>query len=819
MYFQTHTNPMNKRSSKMRVRSKKRPNEGDQEHAAPNAEDESKKDSSKLGKAARSRAPPTKTRRANTTDNSPVGSPAPLPSEAIKKTMEQETKKTPDNNKLMPEIKTHNTNKSRQESSSSAEPGTPKQPEKAIAKPPKKRKGAEMDIGMTPPQPPPSKMPNIELSDWKGHRVLAKKNNGYYSGVIKNIKQNQQIGVLFDGEQTPTHFGNLLDLQQVDVISDNSPPSAMVQLETKVCVRSTTDDRVFYPGIVVEKKTQPLLYGVKVDIQMEEGIKTDTWWVSRANIRLLQPPWKEDLEEMEVPDNISQPEGEVVVAQTQEEGQNDGSDSSDDEMKTDLFAFESEGTTSPSPRSGSITPAIVRGNNNNKNPPQASAVQPPKKRDSARSRSAQSTESRASTPRSPITAQKYKKGDVVSTPNGIRKKFNGKQWRRLCSKDGCTKESQRRGYCSRHLSMKGRSLRGGLAYPGSHRKSDMKDGDLDWDDGDMIEGERMSTSRFDMDEKEAANMLVSLGNSRSGTPAFSPTPGQNPLSPHHGPPNHSPLTPVGYRAGTTFTPISPHPHMAGMLPSPQRHWSASTPKSGRASSDVLTQAGTRLSMGTAPSFQTQLNFGTPHSPTKMRHNSEPQRFFPAKVEHHRSEGADSGIDIQTPLSTPITPSGHLSQSLMSPKGLISPRQEIQQNKMAAPEVPSRVMSSSKTDNFSVLQRTLQAPALSSMQQGTGTVSVNANPQAMEALNSLFSVVQQRPPTSAVTTETKGISSSMSQSITVKTLEVTSVSQPTPAATLLPVMPVISTSKLTTTEAEESKVKPGEYLRNHCLYYA
>ena len=41
------------------------------------------------------------------------------------------------------------------------------------------------------------------------------------------------------------------------------------------------------------------------------------------------------------------------------------------------------------------------------------------------------------------TPHKYKKGDVVSTPSGIRKKFNGKQWRRLCSKEGCSKESQR----------------------------------------------------------------------------------------------------------------------------------------------------------------------------------------------------------------------------------------------------------------------------------------------------------------------------------------------------------------------------------------
>lgn len=55
---------------------------------------------------------------------------------------------------------------------------------------------------------------------------------------------------------------------------------------------------------------------------------------------------------------------------------------------------------------------------------------------------------------SATTPNKYKKGDIVSAPNGIRKKFNGKQWRRLCSKEGCTKESQRRGYCSRHLGMK-----------------------------------------------------------------------------------------------------------------------------------------------------------------------------------------------------------------------------------------------------------------------------------------------------------------------------------------------------------------------------
>lgn len=59
---------------------------------------------------------------------------------------------------------------------------------------------------------------------------------------------------------------------------------------------------------------------------------------------------------------------------------------------------------------------------------------------------------------------------MVSTPTGIRKKFNGKQWRRLCSKDGCTKESQRRGFCSRHLSLRGvaRSSNTPLAQGSAH---------------------------------------------------------------------------------------------------------------------------------------------------------------------------------------------------------------------------------------------------------------------------------------------------------------------------------------------------------------
>ncbi|KAJ8334397.1 hypothetical protein SKAU_G00400360 [Synaphobranchus kaupii] len=111
--------------------------------------------------------------------------------------------------------------------------------------------------------------------------------------------------------------------------------------------------------------------------------------------------------------------------------------------------------------------------------------------------SGSTSSSSSSRSRTPLTAaqQKYKKGDVVCTPNGIRKKFNGKQWRRLCSREGCMKESQRRGYCSRHLSMRTKEMeggaerdRGGGSSSGTVTPSDLRLGggrassEFDWDD-------------------------------------------------------------------------------------------------------------------------------------------------------------------------------------------------------------------------------------------------------------------------------------------------------------------------------------------------
>ncbi|CAG0912893.1 unnamed protein product [Notodromas monacha] len=190
------------------------------------------------------------------------------------------------------------------------------------------------------------------------------------------------------------------------------------------------------------------------------------------------------------------------------------------------------------------------------------------------------------------TPHKYKKGDVVKTPSGIRKKFNGKQWRRLCSKDGCTKESQRRGYCSRHLNVKGKGVgtSGGASHPQSsqgadatatnasshgaqagvsvlptssgtssgpsprnvnftQRKSKEHDGDWDAEMQGYSDRSQQGTNRltgcFDQEETEAANLLVSLGNSRSGTPAYQSLSGtDSPLGSHPVPPHQNYFLPI-----------------------------------------------------------------------------------------------------------------------------------------------------------------------------------------------------------------------------------------------------------------------------------
>lgn len=452
-------------------------------------------------------------------------------------------------------------------------------------------------------------VPEIGLCEWKGHRVLANRNGIYLSGMISDVQDSWHIVVLFDCDQTLLYYNDMLGMDKYNIIGDHSPSPGDIQNGTRVCARLNQDDNQFLQGTVLSVGRFRAQYEVQIDNSFgEESVK----WVSRANVRLMEPPWRDELEmlirdkEMQIREKEMQlrekemqlqavekspllpppPQLETPILSVLESpvpcsimvdlskrkrNPESDDDSSEDELKKEYINFPLESTFDIRlDRSASLTPCSQ--SQGSLTPHQTS-----KKRDSMQSRGS-STSDRISTPRSPaITPQKlYKKGDVVAAPNGIRKKFNGKQWRRLCSKEGCTKESQRRGYCSRHLSLKGKNLRSPtLNFPG-RRKGVLKDSamgrEIEWEDTSResdispLDKERRIAGRFDMDETEAANIMMSLGNSRSATPASISPRGQS----------QSPVAGLLSVRSHMFTPIvRPNLQQHSFIASPTRHrWSS-----------------------------------------------------------------------------------------------------------------------------------------------------------------------------------------------------------------------------------------------------
>lgn len=346
----------------------------------------------------------------------------------------------------------------------------------------------DYSYGLRAPHPAP--LP-VDLSEWRDHRVLAKQGDWYIPGVIREAGP-KTITVALDMNQEKITYENVFDNECYNVISDASPSVNQISVCSRVCVRH--NQSMFVEGVVCSiLEGQPVRFVVAVI-----GEKSCELTVKRADLRLLRPPWWDELEHLELANtqvtefcHTSPPMLHTPVSTCTPVSNGRMYDEfceSEDELRSETFTEEAK-------LSGGSKRSSVH----------------------SRGSSSSSVNSRSQ----PATPHKYKKGDVVSNPNGIRKKFNGKQWRRLCSKDGCNKESQRRGYCSRHLSLKGNGLRGA---PFARASSKQEGEDTSRDSETSPSGQdRRVAGRFDQEETDVANMLVSMGSSRSATPAaFSP---------------------------------------------------------------------------------------------------------------------------------------------------------------------------------------------------------------------------------------------------------------------------------------------------------
>ncbi|XP_067874819.1 protein capicua homolog [Heterodontus francisci] len=530
-------------------------------------------------------------------------------------------------------------------------------------------------------------------------RVLARRNGAFRPGTLRHCRRHcRDLAVQFDGDRVVTYFEGAWGGEgegggELSVLLDLAPPASALAPGTRVCARASPQQLAFRDGLVAEIGQGPTPFRVLFDqVGQDEG-QPEGAWVTLNDLRLLRAPWAQETAAGARPERSPSPLGQQPPGPPSQPRQPE-----DAEVLT-LSLNMGGGRREDMPGSA-LHSGVLPSSPAPPPPQQQQQQQQPAPQDGGGSTSSSvsldsrlTPGSRSRTPLAPASAaaaaqHKYKKGDVVCTPNGIRKKFNGKQWRRLCSRDSCMKESQRRGYCSRHLSMRTKELEG--ASDG--RASGLREGssEFDWDETSR-DSEASSArtdphprllaasdlSSFNSDECDAANMLVSLGSSRSGTPGFSPVSNQSPFSPA---PSPSPSPLFGFRPAS-FSPITASPviQRASCSSSSSRHRHASTPKLGVLTPEMVhhhhqqqqLHQRERHSSGIQPSFQTSLTFTVPMSPGKTKGKADwahgcAVSAATAASDYHKSDSVDSGVESVPHTPTPSVPAGF--QAVSPPAG-------------------------------------------------------------------------------------------------------------------------------------------------------
>ncbi|XP_049305661.1 putative transcription factor capicua isoform X1 [Bactrocera dorsalis] len=549
-------------------------------------------------------------------------------------------------------------------------------------------------------QQQPPLVANLDLSEWSNTRVLAKLNNFYASGIIRHTTSYNgscsgadangrplsaatpnSITVEFDPPENCTQpYTDVLGNGRFNVILDASPPLADINVDTRVCVRSQIEGRsgyVFVEGTVTAINPNTKQFTVQILTDSTPIFKT----VKRADLRLLLPPWWDELRELSpFPQQhhahvfgahkaggahsalLTSPHQQRTAGGSGTSGSATHKTSAghhhpqlsyvgtryDSKVPTHLTVAGSQQlpahmtsysaaqqhlqkqeeyyrTTATSPfqnvggsgqsllvnahNAGAIGKINGNGNIATASLPEIVVSQqqmggsssshqlsqspsddlqrrqsrqydefesddelkgvqidgytlgdgdPEKLSAGSKRSSVQSRGSTSSTPRSQgTTPHRFNKGDIVQSESGVRKKYNGKQWRRLCGM--CSKESQRRGLCSRHLNQKGNAFRpnGANRFPRdmNSRSSSKTQVDEDTSRDSETSPNYRAAGRSDQEETDVANILVSLSSSRSATPSYS-----SPVNHGTSPMNvtNSPV-PVVTNRQNFFTPIGGGP--------------------------------------------------------------------------------------------------------------------------------------------------------------------------------------------------------------------------------------------------------------------
>lgn len=152
---------------------------------------------------------------------------------------------------------------------------------------------------------------DIDLREWLEHRVLAKRNPFYLPGKIRQAGSNGEVWVEFDHyEGEMAVFTDVLYSGKYNVISDASPSLHQIHPGVRVCVRvagSLNDNQapMFMEGLVNKVLSSPKRFVVK--------LPNGEHVAKRAELRLLQPPWRDELDDADDRNGQVHPQMQHVV--------------------------------------------------------------------------------------------------------------------------------------------------------------------------------------------------------------------------------------------------------------------------------------------------------------------------------------------------------------------------------------------------------------------------------------------------------------------------------------------------------------------------
>nr|XP_039258888.1 protein capicua homolog [Styela clava] len=337
------------------------------------------------------------------------------------------------------------------------------------------------------------------LERCRGLAVLAKRGDTYKQAKFVKVRLDGQVGVLFDGDKDKA-INYFMDPEKTDHVIADFPLDKEHNLLTrsKVICKVHPESSVYKTAYVQNYNEETGIFTVR----MEDDV--NDLFVPRERVRQMIAPWlfpnlpsppprhegDSDCDSDFRPTNTDDEATETASESDSENNNNNSSMNADisaesrrsalvrsrrnpsGEVRLHMTGSSMDHSFDGNPyldrsrhQSGTSdisipSPEMIRGGRSSSaramlSSPRGSSLSRPNSALSERSISRSSSRSVT-----PVTAgqQKYKKNEIVTMSTGVRKKFNGKQWRKLCCRGDCMKESQKRGLCSRHQSMQSRTV-------------------------------------------------------------------------------------------------------------------------------------------------------------------------------------------------------------------------------------------------------------------------------------------------------------------------------------------------------------------------